>query len=342
MVDLIRGSSMLGYAEVVRDLGGDPAALLRRAGLDPPAVGDHDRFIPYTAVARAMNAAAVSLGRPDFGILVAGRQDIGMLGPIAVIMRNSATFGEAVDGACQFLHTYGPAIRAALVRGSTPRLTFTINVRRVVARDLMLEFSLGACLVVMKFFLGEDFVPHRVTFTHAQRAPRVAYEALFGTGVEFEATQDAVYLPRQAIDQPVTGSDARARAIVAEYLAPIHAEIAVADHVHALTHRLMPLGGATLTGVARSLSLHPRALQRELSAAGTTFEDILDQARREEAWSLARSGMSAGQVATTLGYAEQSSYTRACRRWFGCTPKELAARRRANPDELVTSAGQPE
>jgi len=70
-------------------------------------------------------------------------------------------------------------------------------------------------------------------------------------------------------------------------------------------------------------------VQRRLAEAGTSFEEILDDVRRTMAGQLAATGMQAQQIATMLGYSEQSSYARACRRWYGESPRQLAARRLA-------------
>jgi AraC-like DNA-binding protein len=75
------------------------------------------------------------------------------------------------------------------------------------------------------------------------------------------------------------------------------------------------------------MAQHPRVVQRGLAESGTSFEEILDDIRRTMAWQLSATGMQASQIATTLGYSEQSSYTRACRRWYGQSPRQLIARR---------------
>ena len=58
------------------------------------------------------------------------------------------------------------------------------------------------------------------------------------------------------------------------------------------------------------MSLHPRVLQRRLAESGTSFEEILDDVRREMAWQLSATGMQISQMAKMLGYYEQSSYAR--------------------------------
>ena len=46
-------------------------------------------------------------------------------------------------------------------------------------------------------------------------------------------------------------------------------------------------------------------------------------------------GLQVAQIASGLGYSEQSSYTRACRRWFGVSPRQLVARLRSSENEAL-------
>jgi AraC-like DNA-binding protein len=87
--------------------------------------------------------------------------------------------------------------------------------------------------------------------------------------------------------------------------------------------------------VAPALGVSARSLQRKLRAAGSSFEQELDQVRREVAEALlAQAHVSLGEVAARVGFAEQGSFTRAFQRWTGSTPSH--ARRRLLP--LVGSA----
>ena len=125
-------------------------------------------------------------------------------------------------------------------------------------------------------------------------------------------------------------ADAAALALAEKYLTGIGPDHAVVDHVRDLTRRLLAVDRASLIVAARSMSLHPRVLQRRLAESGTTFEEILDEVRRELAWQLSATGMQVSRIASSLGYSEQSSYTRACRRWYGEWPRQLRARRRVS------------
>ncbi|MGH3803158.1 MAG: AraC family transcriptional regulator [Pseudonocardiaceae bacterium] len=314
----------MNFGDLVTDLGGDPDAVLLAHGVNPALAGDHERFLTYTAVATVIGEAAKELGRPDFGLELARRQSIDILGPIAVIARHAATVADALDGVSRYLHTYSPSIATELRRGAaSSEFTFTVTLRQLPHRDRMVELSLGIGLGALRLLVAPDFVPLQVTMQHARAADPEAYEKLFGCPIEFEGTQNCLTVPNSALNTRIHGSDSAARALAEKYLAPIRPDLAVADHVHDLIQRLLPLNQAGLVGIARAMSLHPRVLQRRLAESDTTFEAILDDVRRTSALRLSATGLQVAQIARMLGYSEQSSYTRACKRWFGQSPRQL-------------------
>lgn len=84
---------------------------------------------------------------------------------------------------------------------------------------------------------------------------------------------------------------------------------------------LMPKCEASLKYVASGLGITPRTLQRRLASADFSFQAVLDATRRELAQVYLRDpALSALDVALLLGYAEQSSFTRAFKSWFDETP----------------------
>ena len=65
-----------------------------------------------------------------------------------------------------------------------------------------------------------------------------------------------------------------------------------------------------------------RTLQAQLSESGLNFSDILEQQRIELARAyLEQEHLSLDSIAAKLGYAEQSSFGRAFKRWTGLPPK---------------------
>jgi len=87
---------------------------------------------------------------------------------------------------------------------------------------------------------------------------------------------------------------------------------------------LLPQGQARAKVIAEQLGLSDRTLTRRLSDLGTSFDGILDRLRHQLALKyVTGSDLSLTQVAFLLGYANQSAFTLAFRRWTGKAPSEM-------------------
>jgi len=80
-------------------------------------------------------------------------------------------------------------------------------------------------------------------------------------------------------------------------------------------------GLAVLDEIAHALGLSQRSLRRKLDQEGTSFRTLVEDERRELALQLLTgSDMRLDEVAIHLGYTDTASFTRAFRRWMGCSP----------------------
>lgn len=87
---------------------------------------------------------------------------------------------------------------------------------------------------------------------------------------------------------------------------------------------LGPLGlVASLDEIAANIAMSPRSLRRKLEQEGTSFRALLDEERLQIAQQLlSGSEMKLDELAIHLGYTDTASFTRAFRRWMGCSPGE--------------------
>ena len=85
--------------------------------------------------------------------------------------------------------------------------------------------------------------------------------------------------------------------------------------------RRLPDGEPRRDQVASELAMSERTLQRRLEEEATSFGQLLDGTRRELAEQyLGRLHLSLAQAAYLLGFADQRSFFRACKRWFEASP----------------------
>ncbi|MFF0814044.1 AraC family transcriptional regulator [Rhodococcus sp. NPDC003318] len=327
MADLICASSLSHAPHLIRELGGDPADVLARLGIDPDVVGAYDRFVPFSVLSTLIGTCAEELRVPDFGLRLAHRQDPDILGPVAIVARNAETVGAALRGVTEFAHVYSPALATQLTVGDTEATyEFTTLLHLLPHRAHVVELALGVTLGMSRTLAGPDFRPQRVTFQHQRISDMQVYTDYFGCPVEFGADRNLMVVPRGVLDRRLPTGDPLAYDLAVRYMAGRKPDVAFGDAVSALITRALPAGAATLTAIAELMMLHPRALQRRLAESGQTFESMVDDIRRELAVTLlAKRDVPLSAVAQQLGYSEQSALTRSCRRWFGVTP--LAKRR---------------
>ncbi|MCZ7140572.1 helix-turn-helix domain-containing protein, partial [Salmonella enterica subsp. enterica] len=75
------------------------------------------------------------------------------------------------------------------------------------------------------------------------------------------------------------------------------------------------------SAVANLLAIHPRTLQRHLSDEGTSFDQIKTQIICQEAIRyLTETEVSMSHLSSILGFSEQATLVRFCRRHFGRSP----------------------
>jgi AraC-like DNA-binding protein len=89
---------------------------------------------------------------------------------------------------------------------------------------------------------------------------------------------------------------------------------------------LLPHGVARTDIVAKKLGMSERTLARRLAEEGATFIEVVQQLKATLArYYLQEETMPISKIAWLLGFEEPSSFSHACKRWTGKTPRELRA-----------------
>lgn len=89
----------------------------------------------------------------------------------------------------------------------------------------------------------------------------------------------------------------------------------------ALIAQMLPHARPTRERVAKRLNLSARTLQRRLNGCGVTFEDLVDDYRRDHAFRLLTGPGTILEIAYAVGYSDPAHFTRAFKRWTGINPR---------------------
>lgn len=332
MSTLIRAAGMRGAAGLLREHGVQIEPLMDSLQIPRAALVDEELRISLPAYAQLLELASEATHCPDLGLQIADRQDISILGPLAIAMQNASTVGEAMQVASRFLHAHSSGIRLSL-HTATPlpgqaSLRITLITPSWLARRQLLDLCLADLHHFLAFIAQAPPPLLAVTLPHVPLAAPARYAELFGRAVEFDAVHAALVVPADFLNQSLFGAVAALHQLSLEYLklAFEGGGKTVSEQVEEILRRALFSTRGRREVVARLLGLHPRTLQRRLEAEGVSFTHLVDTARRDQAlhW-LTASEVPLAHVADILGLADQTVLCRNCARWFGRSPSALRA-----------------
>lgn len=327
-------STVLLMWQTLESRGLDADGLFRLAGLDPQLLHDPNARYPDRAVNRLWELVTATLDDPCIGLAVARHYHPTTLHALGFAWMASATLQEAFERliryACfitdrkeyRFRETdedFRFEMRPALRHDSDP-----------VEDD---DASFAVLVTMCRSIAGADFNPLRIEFARPEPPQPCMgeFHELFRAPLVFDAPAYVMHFDKALMTRPLPTANADlARAndeIIAEYLARTDNDDIVTQVKRRLAEQL-PSGHVTQESVAHALKISPRSLQRRLHAAGTCYQDVLTETRRELAIKhLGQSRLSLGEITYLLGFAEVSTFSRAFKRWTGKSPSEYREER---------------
>ncbi|MEM8633647.1 MAG: AraC family transcriptional regulator ligand-binding domain-containing protein [Pseudomonadota bacterium] len=188
------------------------------------------------------------------------------------------------------------------------------------------EASLSAVAQISQEVSTAPFAPEAVFFKHAPRGDVSVYASHFNCPVHFESGRDALLVSEECLAAPNKLGDQTIAKFFDRHLEQELADLAddnsLEKRVRLTVAQLLSEGVPTLSHIASKLAMSPRTLQRRLSDKGQSYQGLVDLARQELAQQLLRdTDYSLAEIAFLTGFAEQSGFTRAFKRWAGQTPR---------------------
>lgn len=191
--------------------------------------------------------------------------------------------------------------------------------------------------------VAPGFTPIALCFQHAANAPVADWRRELDAPVEFGATFYGVRISERVYRSLIPGHDpslaSLIEALAAPFVvAPVIAPTPVEPTERAIRSILERGESVTVDSIAKTLHVSRRTLQRKLAAEKTSVREELERVRKQAALVLLKNpAMTIAEVATRLGFAEPSQFTRAVRRWTGRTPSKW----RQRPTTLPPDAHDP-
>ena len=156
------------------------------------------------------------------------------------------------------------------------------------------------------------------------------YRAAFAAPINFGQQDTHIVYHLKDIMVPLPGSDPELAEMHHSLLERKLARIQLPKIVQDVQQLLRHLSSLDIerTALAGQLALSPRTLQRKLHAAGTSFQQLLDNERQRRAVDLLlNSNQTIDEISLALGFSESGAFSRAFKRWQGLSPKQFRSSR---------------
>ncbi|MCU0647992.1 MAG: AraC family transcriptional regulator [Gemmatimonadaceae bacterium] len=308
----------------------DVSALFASSG-----VGDPSSFparIPAAQMAAFWRAALHATGDADLGLHLAESFTPGALDIVGYVMLSSRSALDALERGARLVPLLNDGLRVSVhAQGAVHVVRLEIHPAFAVAvgEELrqIVETILAGLIRQLRLLTGAPIRVHAVHLQHAAPSHGVdEHTRVFGVAPHMRASEYALSIESADLARPVRSFNPALLvafdALADDALRALQRDRRTTDRVlRAIMERLK--GAApSMTTIARALAMSARSVQRALAEEGTTYQQLLDEARREIALRHLRDpSVTVAHVAWLVGYSEPAAFHRAFRRWTGRAPR---------------------
>lgn len=324
----ISSSYVRTLVDMLEAEGVDVVRLCCEAGIDMHLLAQTDAFFSRASAYRLMDLAELESGNPNLGLKAGAYFHPGSFQLVGYVMMSSPNLKEALKQLVRFCPLLGNGVTLMLSPepGNRLRLVCQEHIEKGRARGRAFEDAGAAALLGFCRWLTGSRPPRplELEFVHGDPEDLTEYQQLFGCSLRFGVQHNSILFDQQELLRPLSTAN-EALALLHSRFAESRLEqlggISLAGRVRGLLTERLGKDGCDMESIAPVLCMSKRTLQRGLEKEGLQFKDILSDVRRQVAdYYLCRSSCSLSQVAEYLGFRDQSSFHKACLRWFGRSP----------------------
>lgn len=310
------------------DYGVDPGPIFADLKIDTGKFFKPGARTPSSKIDALWRRAAAASGDPLFGFTAGRRVRPGDFFVLGHAWLASASLLGAITRLCRYNHiitTEGSEL--TLIKQDDVYLFTEVYPEGEAAppreaRDAGFVAFFGLCDAVTM----DTVRPRSVSLTIPSENRSGHYEELFQCPVTYGSEKEIYRFDANDLERPLSGSipevAEQTDRIADNYIQSLDGS-SIASAVSRMLVQTLPSGKSDQESIASRLHCSRSTLQRQLSAEGTSYRDILETTRRALATHYLKDGdQSQAQIAFMIGFADQSNFARAFKRWTGVSPGE--------------------
>ena len=323
----VTGAYLQPLLDVVLARGVSLTALAGAAGLPPQSLSPLPETLAAADYVHLLAVGAQLTNDPHFGLHVGESVKLGTYTVYGLILLSCHNFGQVFQQTLRYeglAHDLGRSDLSI----ENDLAHYRWNSDFPDASRHLAESVFAGIRVFGNWLAGTNLPPAPISFTHQAPDDSSEHLRIFGTPATFNAAINSASFDAVLLNWPVPNADVGMYPVLQQHAEALlkakmlaQGEQNIVAQVRANIIANLRQDKVKLAAIAQDLNLTQRTLQRKLSEASTSFQQVLDQTRHELAKDyLSQHQLSLADIAFLLGYQEQSAFNHAFKGWFGISP----------------------
>lgn len=312
--------------------GIEPRQFARRLGIDSIVVPDAKTRLPTDLLDSAFAEAIAQIRDPAFALRTAECWHPSNLGALGYAWLSSRSLRTALKRLARFSKTLGQKATCHC-QEEAETLRFIVDHKRGnnATGYAMADFWMALAVSMCRTNFGASLPLEVVTLRRPQPGDARAWETYYACPVLFGAREDSFTLARSVADQDLPSANQEFAktfdAILISQLAAL-SDSDLETRCKAYLLDQLTSGEPSEEDLAKAMAMSRRTLQRKLGQLGLSYKGLLERVRYDLALRyLDDPQRTITDITFLLGFAEQSSFSRAFKRWNGEAPTTYRERR---------------
>ncbi len=310
------------YHELCSSLGVDADYILRKFGIVDVDLSDEYKKIPYETFARLVEYASFICHDDLFGIKLSKMNGCNFIAPLDIIFNTSLTLSEAIYYLSKYVHMHARGLEISL---SVDSGIAKLNIRNVNFEiDKYNNLSQYLCQQLYNYVsLFEVFGDSLFGVNLKQKKPRLN-RSLTTENIQFSSGFNGVRFPGDWLGNRRDYSENNNNASIVRVL--YHWETKIEENFISSVKseiRRNISKNVSIGEISRRFSMTEKAFNQAIRREGFIYKELVEQCLITYSKEMLLDGsVRVCELAKTLGYESDSSFTRAFKRWVGISPKK--------------------
>jgi len=312
--------------DILKEKGFPPQQLLQKAEIDESLINSSDTYITLVQYQTALSFVQEILKEPALGLYLGKRLNMGMHGLLLHAVISRATVEKALELGTTLFKMRCLFVNLDMkIEGEDVSISFDTPFFIEDQYRAVIEVGLFVYYEFLNFYFDNQLPPMTIQLRYPKPTYVALYRKYFKVPCAFDCERNEIRLPRKSIQKSLRSADP----VLAQKFKEQCEQELLAMTGLTLTEKIIevllknPGFFPNQTELAVLLNISPRTLRRQLNQANTSYQQILNQARKDIACQYLLSGRwSIGEIAHLLGYSNTHNFSSAFKKWTGSPPNQ--------------------